>query len=241
MIELVLDLKNGKEIRLPETTFVVAIDDTGHEEFKDPNYQVFGIGGCAFLVKDYERLIEKPWNYMCHHFFPSINRPMHAAELRSLSQKQLGAFKHFFENFQFFRLAVTASVKSRKDIENGFIEIVGATLLQRICDAGRWAEFDRILILFEESERVEMKVLQSLSGKKIKQNLREIEIQLGLIPKSSSVPAMEVADVIIHTAGAQTRIRISGKQEVRKDFEIIFRNVDNRFVSFSEITSVQNI
>jgi hypothetical protein len=239
LIELRLNLQNGEEENLPETTLVVAIDDTGHEEFKDPNYQVFGIGGCAFLVRDYQRLIEQPWNYMCDHFFPDIGRPIHAANLGKLSSEQLGAFKHFFEKFEFFRIAVTASVKSKKEVENSFIDVVGAALLQRICEIGKWAEFDRLFIIFEESERIEMKVLQSLSGKNVKRNSKDIKIELGLIPKSASIPAMEVADIIIHTAGAQTKSRISGKKEVRKDFEIIFRNVDNRLVSFMEITRIE--
>ena len=232
MVELILNLQTGEEKRLPDATLVVAIDDTGHEEFKDPNYQVFGIGGCAFLVKDYQRLIEKPWNYMCHHFFPDMKRPIHAADLGKLSSEQLGAFKHFFEKFEFFRIAVTASIKSIKEVENGYIEVVGASLLQRICDIGKWAVFDRLFILFEESERIEMKVIQSLANKKIKQNSKEVEIELGLIPKAASLTAMEVADIIIHTAGNQTKSRMSGKKEVRKDFEIIFRNVDKRLVSF---------
>lgn len=237
MVELVLDHKNGRE-SLSESTLVIAIDDTGHEEFKDPNYQVFGIGGCGFLVSDYQRLIEKPWNYMCQHYFPDINRPMHAAELESPTKEQLDAFKHFFEKFEFFRLATTASIKSVKEIDNSFIEIVGASLLERICETGKWIEFDRLFIIFEESDRIEMKVLQSLSGKKVKRNNSEIEIELGLLPKSASMPALEVADFIIHTAGAQTRSRISDSDKVRKDFEIIFRNVDKRLVSFMEITKV---
>jgi hypothetical protein len=236
LIELILEHQNGKE-HLSENTLVIAIDDTGHEEFKDSNYQVFGLGGCAFLVRDYQRLIEKPWNYMCKRFFPEIERPMHAAKLSSLSQEQLDALKHFFEKFEFFRIAATASIKSVKEVDSSFIELVGASLLQRICDIGKWADFDRVVIIFEESERIEMKVIQSLSGKKIKRNESEIKIELGLIPKSASVPALEVADFIIHTAGAQTRSRNLGNKKVRKDFEIVFRNVDERLVSFIEITS----
>jgi hypothetical protein len=26
------------------------VDETGHEEFADPNYPVFGLGGCALLA-----------------------------------------------------------------------------------------------------------------------------------------------------------------------------------------------
>jgi hypothetical protein len=105
LIELILEHQNGEE-HLSENTFVIALDDTGQEEFKDPNYQVFGLGGCAFLVRDYQRLIEIPWNYMCNRFFPENERPMHATNLKpsSLSSEQKGALKHFFEKFEFFAL-----------------------------------------------------------------------------------------------------------------------------------------
>ena len=121
MTELILEHQNGRE-HLSERTLVIALDDTGQEEFKDPNYQVFGLGGCAFLVKDYQRLIEKPWNYMCQRFFPIIRRPMHATDLEKPSKEQLDAFKHFFEKFEFFRIAVTASVKTINEVENDFID-----------------------------------------------------------------------------------------------------------------------
>ena len=233
-------LSSEKELKLfDEKTLVVAIDDTGHEEFKDPNHKVFGLGGCAFLVRDYERLIEKPWNYMCSEFFPVIQRPFHAADIR-FTQEQIGAVKHFFENFQFFRIAAVASYKTQKEGDVGFIQIIGATLLQKICEIAQWVEFDRLLILFEASDRIENQVLGSLSNKKIRSKSRTIPIELAIIDKSHCMPAMEVADVIIHTVGAQTRIRNENPTKLRPDFEIIFRNVDKRLTSFSEITGVKN-
>jgi hypothetical protein len=238
LIELILE--NGKVREcLSEKTLVVALDDTGNEEFKDPHYPVFGIGGCAFLVRDYPRLIENPWNDMCQRFFPNVERPMHATELGRLSQEQLDAFRHFFENFQFFRIATTASIKSIKEIDDSFIRIVGASLLQRICEIAKWVEFDRLFILFEKSDRVKTKkVLQSLSGKNIKRDSKEMQIELAIVPKSASMPALEVADTIIHTAGAHTNSRISGNKAIRKDYEIIFKSVDARLVSFFMITQV---
>ncbi len=240
MIELVIEHQNGKD-HLSERTLVVAIDDTGHEEFRDPNYQVFGIGGCAFLVRDYQRLIETPWNDMCQRFFPDIKRPMHAAEIKSFSDEQLNALKYFFETFEFFRIATTTSIKTVKEVDNSFIEIVGASLLENICDVGKWAKFDRLFIIFEESDRIEMKVIQSLSGKIAENKNLNIEIELSLMPKSASMPALEVADFIIHTAGTQTKSRNSGNSKVRKDFEIIFRNVDSRLTSFKEIIKATEI
>ena len=164
---------------------------------------------------------------------------MHAAKI-CFTDEQMGALKYFFENFQFFRLAVTASHNTEKNIDRGFIDIVGACLLGRICEIAKWAEFDRLFILFEASDRIERKVLTSLSGKKIRRKAKEIQIELGVMPKSSCMPALEIADFIVHTVGAQTRNRNEEAGRVRRDFESIFRNVDERLTSFMEITKVRN-
>jgi hypothetical protein len=238
LIELILENRKVREC-LSEETLVVALDDTGHEEFKDPHYPVFGIGGCAFLVRDYPGLIENPWNHMCQRFFPDVKRPMHATDLGQLSEVQLNAFKSFFENFQFFRIATTASIKSIKEIDNSFIQIVGASLLKRICEIAKWIEFDRLYVLFERSDRVKTKkVIQSLSGQKIKRNEKEMQIEVGIVPKSASMPALEVTDTIIHTAGTYTKSRICGNKAIRKDYQIIFENVDARLSSHFMITKV---
>jgi len=237
-MELLLESQNGS-LRLGERTLVVVIDDTGHEEFSDPNYKVFGLGGCAFLVRDYQRLIEKPWNYMCETFFPEENRPLHATDIRFTSE-QMGALKHFFEKFQFFRVATTASYKTINEVDRNFLDIVGASLLTCVCEIGKHANFDLLFILFEASDRIESKVLSSWSQKKVRSKGKEIEIELGIIPKSSCMPALEVADFIIHTAGAQTRSRNENNEKVREDFKIIFRNIDSRLSSFMEITNVKD-
>lgn len=238
MTELLLESENGS-LRLGEQTLVVVIDDTGHEEFSDPNYKVFGLGGCAFMVRDYQRLIEQPWNYMCKTFFPEEKRPLHATDIR-FSSEQMAALKHFFEKFDFFRIATTASYKTKNEVDRNFIDIVGASLLSRICEIGKWADFDRLFILFEASDRIESKVLSSWSHKKVRNKSKEIEIELGIIPKSSCMPALELADFIIHTAGAQTRSRIKNNKKTREDFNIIFRNVDSRLSSFVEITKIKH-
>ena len=108
-MELIIEHTEGIET-LSESTLVVALDDTGHEEFKDLNHPVFGLGGCAFMVRDYQRLIERPWNFLCEKHFPQIERPIHASEnLRKLNKEQLNGINYFLEIFQFFRIATTVS------------------------------------------------------------------------------------------------------------------------------------
>ena len=162
---------------------------------------------------------------------------MHACDLQP-TKEQIEVLNKFFESFEFFRIAVTASINTNKEIDNDFIDIVGSCLLQRICEVGKWAEFDRVFVLFEESDRIQNRVMRSMHGKKLIRDGIEIDIELGVMPKSACFPPLEVADFIVHTAGAQTQSRISGKQGFRKDFGEIFRSIDKRLVSFMDITKV---
>ncbi len=237
MPNLTIVHKDGTDV-LQESTLFVAIDDTGHEEFKDPNYQVFGIGGCAFLIKDYQRLVEGPWNQLCKDYFPEVQRPMHVTSLGKLSDKQIEILNCFFSKFEFFRLAVTASINTNKEVDNDFIDIVGACLLQRIAEVAQWVEFDRVFVLFEESERIQNRVMASLAEKQIVRGTKKMEVELGVMSKAACFPPLEVADFIVHTAGTQTQSRIAGKSVNRKDFEQIFRSIDKRLISFLDITQV---
>jgi hypothetical protein len=235
---LVLEHDEGNLI-LADDVFVVALDDTGHEKLHKANGECFGIGGCAFMVSDYQRLIEAPWNFMLQQFFPDVPRPVHAVEhFRNLTKEQMSTLTHFFTKFEFFRLAVTVSINTINSVDASYIEIVGASILQRIAEIAAHASFSRVFILFEASERFDKNVMQALSGKKLRSGDRYFSIELGVIPKSACVAALEVADVIAHTAGGQTRHRNRpDSPPVRKDFKDIFQTVDRRLVSFLEITA----
>lgn len=234
---LIIETDQGNK-ELPDSTLVIALDDTGHEDLHKANGGCFGIGGCGFLVSDYQRLVETPWNFMLANFFPGTPRPVHAADhLRNPTKEQLSALTYFFSNYGFFRLAVTVSTNTINYAEAGYIEIVGGSILQRIAEIGSHAVFTSVFILFESSERIEKQVMQSLGGKKLIAGNNEFPIELGVIPKAACVPAVELADVIAHTACGQTRHRNERHPKaVRRDFKDVFQTVDQRLVSFAEIT-----
>ncbi len=48
------------ELRLPPSSLVVFVDDTGHETLPD-GHVVYGLGGCAILDADLDRLIRISW------------------------------------------------------------------------------------------------------------------------------------------------------------------------------------
>ena len=45
------------------------VDDTGHEEFADPNYLVFGLGGCVMMAGALEAVIKRPWRALKEQHF----------------------------------------------------------------------------------------------------------------------------------------------------------------------------
>ena len=84
-----MDTTCGKRVVLGTNAFLVFIDETGEEEFRDVNYPVFGLGGCAVQVGHYRRLLETPWNFMKERFFEGADEPFHACELCAPSRQQV--------------------------------------------------------------------------------------------------------------------------------------------------------
>jgi hypothetical protein len=92
------------------------VDDTGHEDFADPNFPVFGLGGCALLPAAIDQNLRQPWRRMKERHFGGLDVPLHASELRSPSRDQLAALAHFFREQVFGRFAVTMTTESRLPI-----------------------------------------------------------------------------------------------------------------------------
>jgi len=58
------------------------------------------------------------------------------------------------------------------------------------------------------------------------------------VKKNLVEPGLEVADFIIHTAGAQLRNRVNNKKNIRKDFKVIFENMTEKYSSYIFIDKI---
>lgn len=230
---LLLYTDDGSIVQLGSEAFVVVLDDTGHEDFADAHYPVYGLGGCAFRVQDYVRLVEAPWMYMCSEYLPDFDRPLHIADIRHhLTSEQIGALTHFFTRFEFFRVAVTIGQTVENEADTEVVDLVGGAMLQRIADVAQHAEFDRLAVIVEDSQRAGVRCIRSLAGRHFVRGRRTITPELFLVPKGSGLAALEVADLVVHAAGAQTRAYVQGRRDVRRDFEAIFQTVDSYLSSY---------
>jgi hypothetical protein len=97
---------DGERLIVHPHCLMFFVDETGHETFADPQYPVFGLGGCALLAAAITPVLRTPWRQMKALHFGGADVPLHASDLRSTPQ-QLQALDTFFRNQRFGRFAVT--------------------------------------------------------------------------------------------------------------------------------------
>src|SRR5262245_38767521 len=83
------------------------VDETGHEEFADPNQPFFGMGGCAILAAAIDPVLRTPWRARQARHFGGPDVPLHASELRNPTAEQVDALNAFLRTQHFGRFAVT--------------------------------------------------------------------------------------------------------------------------------------
>lgn len=240
---ITLGSSDGKKVTFGPETFFVFIDETGEENFNDKNYPIFGLGGCAVQVQDYDRLINAPWLYMKNNYFGGADKPLHANKLRTPSIEQLGALNHFFTKFHFCRIAAIVSDKTVFCGNCNPYEIVAGALKNRILDVFKWQQsLKRLVLIFEDSQRGNRLAVRNFSNfnELLVDDIEIIKIEKFFMPKSLNFPGLEVADFIMHAAGGQTRTRLKSgaKKPNNKDFKAVFQSIPSKGISFMDINNV---
>lgn len=240
MNEVVLCIESEEGIiEVHGNTLIVAIDETGCEDYKDNNFPVFGIGGCAVLARDYARLIDDPWLSLKATCFGGHDIALHAADLRSPTQDQLNALELFFSKLPFFRFASTSARTFDNGSELSNVNLLVMSVMQQVCDFVSWTRPSQVLFIFEYSQRIGRELYSVLKSYKMGNDEYEVVPRVMYATKDLKLSCLEVADFIMHPAGAQVRNRInpskSKKPIIRKDFDVVFNKIDPRFSSYQEM------
>jgi hypothetical protein len=232
MSTLTLTVKDSNElIRVESSSLLVFIDETGEEMFSDPQHAVFGLGGCAVLAGEYNRVIASPWREMKDRFFFGANNPLHANELISPTSDQINALVDFFACTGFSRMAATASKKGSFLKQLPSYDFVARTLLARIEKVAQIYRFSRLVFFLESSTRTDSKAKRCFGpydSVRIEENgqIQDVSIDHFFLPKGLNELGLEVADFIMHAVGGQVRTRLTNRNApFRKDFAAVFHSV----------------
>lgn len=233
---IIIDTKKGK-VQIEGNSLLVFIDETGNEYLKDKEYPIFGLGGCAVICKEYNNSIRTPWYNMKDAFFDGKENKLHAKDLFQPKKIQINAISDFFKKNKFARIAAVMSNKTINNTEYDIYNLISRDLYERILDVAKWTCFNRVIFILEDSERcnsLAKKFIPSYKFEEYNNKLNkkiEIPSEYFFCGKERVEPGMEVADFVIHTAGAQLRDRISKKNLNRKDFEVVFNGIDKKLSS----------
>ena len=226
------------DLVLADRCLAVFVDDTGHEALV-AGHPVYGLGGCAALARDLDRVIRSPWREIRRRVTGSPDTPLHANAFAGFATPDnIAAIAEFFRVNPFARLGAIISIDTALPNGLGPVPTMARVLQARIADIARWTAFDSLAVIFEASERADRLIEQAFQGFALKEGGQPIPVECYFMRKAHAEPALEVADFVMHAVGRQARQNLKKLGDFAPDFCTVFHAVDRRLTSFTEVASV---
>lgn len=216
-----------EELKPKANSLLVFIDETGIEDYSDPNNPTFGRGGCGVLGADYRTLLKKPWRKLKREKLGGANKPFHATDFERSKPRmaQIAAINRFLQQ-PFWRFAAMSDARTK--LPPGIdghraISLVTVRFIERV--VATYDDLAEVVLIFEASGRGDELVKRDfdLAGMNlVSRGGRRIAVEGCFMDKKSMEPGLEIADLVAHTAGRQRRHQIKGKAGVTKDFEQMY-------------------
>jgi hypothetical protein len=227
------------ELLLPPDCLVVFVDDTGHEALVE-GHPVYGLGGCAAIASDLNRVVRDPWREVRRRVTGSPDTPLHASSFaQSASHDQIDVVAKFFRTQSFARLGAIISIDTTLAQEMGPVPTIAGVLKQRILDIAKRTRFTDLKVVFESSNRVDHLIEKAFGDFGLEESGQAIPTECYFMPKSAGEPALEVADFVMHAIGRQARRILEGRDGFAPDFMAVFHDQPADLVSFMNVTKVQ--
>jgi hypothetical protein len=224
---------------VPNRCLAVFVDDTGHEALA-PGASVYGLGGCAVMGRDLERLIWQPWKELRRRVTGSPDTQLHASDFPRLAKPgDIEAVAEFFRTQPFARIGAIISVNTKLSDELSLMRTMKTVLQLRITDIVEATLCREVKVIFEASQRADKLIEDAFQDFEVARRGRRIPSECYFMPKSVGDPALEVADFVMHAVGRQARHNLKKLDGLfEPDFSAVFHAVDRRLVSFIEVGDV---
>lgn len=217
-------------------SLLVFVDDTGHEKLVD-GHLVYGLGGCAVMADQYDKVIKQPWNALRSSMG---KESLHASKYaREATREHMKAMAAFFSQSSFARFAAIISVAANIPDQIPPMHLVSEVLKRRIVTVSSFTRFLSMSIIFEHSQRAAQDIQRYFDNFEVDDEGMSLPVEKYFMHKRSNEPGLEVADFIMHAVGRQERHFLDGKEEYVPDFQAIFHNVSPHFTSFMRITKAE--
>lgn len=229
---------NQEHLVLPEGSLVVVVDDTGHEALV-PGHPVYGLGGCAVMDKDLDRIIRQPWREVRRKVTGSPDTPLHANTFAGFATSEnIRTVAEFFHAQPFARLGAIISFKTALVDGLGPVPTIAKVLQERIREIAARTAFNSLALIFESSQRADRLIEAAFKDFGLEEGGKLLPVDCYFMRKDIGEPALEVADFVMHAVGRQARQNLKKRGDFVPDFCAVFHSVDRRLTSFMEVESV---
>lgn len=208
---------DGAQAEFLNDSLLIFVDETGHEEFADPNAPFFGLAGCVCAAGDYNAVVDTPWQAV-EQSFPIEMLPLHAADLKPTQMRpdQFAAIDHFFTNGTFGRFATVAKAEIENESTDPLLQFVVKQTFQRIRDlikkSGR--DFSQLVIVIEQSERLDAQYATYFRRNHLKRKdgtpMPAFICTQAKLSGENFMRGLCVADFLAHTAGSMPERPMAG-------------------------------
>jgi Protein of unknown function (DUF3800) len=233
------------DVRVPGDALLVFLDETGGEHLADPSHPVFGLGGCLVRADAYGQALDAPWRELKAREFPDVDGPLHASA-RQFNTPQMSGLSAFFRTAPIGRFAAVISNKTKIGVSHpNFQLVVGAAMKRIDAIALTFWPITEAHFVVESAQRTNSLVRRFLGV--YDRIVVDDDSHTSPLPvfkyfadKSSCLAGLEVADFIIHTAGACVRKEANKRESgrCRRDFQDIFCSVGSQLASFIDVSAV---
>lgn len=194
-------------------------------------------GGCAALGRDIERFLDSPWRTVRRRVAGSPDAQLHANRFRP-KPGDVEIIETFFRTQPFWRFAAVITTTTKLLDELSLLRTIKGAVQNRIKEIVERTLCKEVAMIFELSQRTDRLIEEAFQDFEVSRGSKRIPSTCYFMPKSAAVPALEVADFVMHPVHRQARRAFDPCGAFVADFCAVFHTADPTLASFIELEEV---